>query len=72
MMCSSTRYLVVAGLTGMSVATLTGSDTTGWVAAVVAALVVYLVGRRVGTRLGGGACALPDVHTSGDAPSGAA
>ena len=61
MMCSSTRYLVIAGLTGMSVATLTGSDTAGWLAAAVAALVVYLAGRRFGTRCSGGACARADV-----------
>jgi hypothetical protein len=59
MMCSASRYLLVAWVAGLAGATLTGSDTVGWAAAAIAVAVAYGLARRSAGRFGGGSCALP-------------
>jgi hypothetical protein len=59
MMCSASRYLLVAWVAGLAAATLTGSDALGWAAAAVAVAVAYGLGRVSPGRFGGGSCALP-------------
>jgi hypothetical protein len=59
MMCSASRYLLVAWVAGLAVTTLTGSDTLGWAAAAVAVGIAYVLARRAPGRFGGGSCALP-------------
>ncbi len=58
-MCSLSRYVVIGGFTAMAVATATGSDLVGGLAAVLAIALTVLAGRRWPQRLGGTSCALP-------------
>lgn len=59
MMCSASRYVLIAWVAGLAVATATGSDALGWAAAAAAVAVVYALARRSPDRFGGGTCALP-------------
>ncbi|MBN2622117.1 MAG: hypothetical protein JXA83_02055 [Acidimicrobiales bacterium] len=81
-MCSSSRYLLVGGVLGVLVSTLTGSTGAGWLAAAVGVVALLVAERRYPGRFGGGSCALPastDAAAGGraattppaDAPAGA-
>jgi hypothetical protein len=59
MMCSASRYLLLAWITGMIVATVTSSDLLGLVAAALAAATAYGLARLNPARFGGGSCPLP-------------
>ena len=75
-MCSLSRYLLVGGLSGMAVATVSGSELVGWLAAAVVVGLMLAARRLFPTRLAPSACAL-SVDTSSacassaDAPSAA-
>lgn len=64
MMCSASRYLLIAFGVGSLTASIAGSEAVGWAAAVVAVLGFVALERRFPARFGG-TCALP-------APGGAA
>lgn len=69
-MCSMSRYLLVGGVLGVLVSTLTGSTGAGWLAAAVGVVALLVAERRYPGRFGGGSCALPastDAATGGRA-----
>lgn len=79
-MCSMSRYLLVGGVLGVVVSTLTGSTVAGWLAAAVGVVALLVAERRYPGRFGG-SCALPgstdasaggrvDTTTPADAPAG--
>ncbi len=76
-MCSLSRYLLVGGLSGMAVATVSGSELVGWLAAAVVVGLMLAARRLFPTRLAPSACALSVDKSSADtssvdAPSAAA
>lgn len=58
-MCAWTRFLVLGGLVGLSVATVTGNDATGWAAGLAAALALLVAARAFPARFGATSCPLP-------------
>ena len=58
MMCSASRYLLIAFGVGSLTASFAGSEAIGWVAAIVAVLGFIALERRFPARFGG-TCALP-------------
>lgn len=58
MMCSASRYLLIAFGVGSLTASFAGSEAIGWVAAIVAVLAFMALERRFPARFGG-TCALP-------------
>lgn len=58
-MCSLSRYLLVGGLSGMAVATLSGSELVGWLAAAVVIGLAVAAGRLFPARFGRSTCPLP-------------
>lgn len=70
MMCSASRYVLVAWFAGLFATTATGSDTLGWLAAGLTVAATYAFARLFPARFGGGSCALPQSwarDTVGDA-----
>jgi hypothetical protein len=65
-MCAWTRFLVLGGLVGLSIATLTGNDTYGWLAGLTAALALFAAERAFPSVFGATSCALPGAT---DAPT---
>ncbi len=58
MMCSASRYVLVAWLAGLLATTATGSDALGWAGAAVAVAATYGFARLFPARFGGGSCVL--------------
>jgi hypothetical protein len=65
MMCSASRYLLIAFGVGSVTASFAGSDLAGWVAAAVAVLGYVALERRFPARFGS-SCALPDTEPLAD------
>ena len=59
MVCSSARYVMIAGLAGLAATSISGSDAVGWIAAGVVAGLLLLATRLFPARFGGGSCAVP-------------
>ena len=59
MVCSSARYVMIAGLAGLASSSISGSDAVGWIAAGVVAGLLLLATRLFPARFGGGSCAVP-------------
>lgn len=57
-MCSLSRYLLVGGLSGMAVATVSGSELVGWLAAAGVVGLMLAAQRLFPTRHAPSACAL--------------
>lgn len=58
MTCSATRLVIIAWAVGLLVATISGSDAVGWLAAGVAVAIAVAIGRWVPGRLGASSCAV--------------
>lgn len=59
MVCSSARYVMIAGLAGLAASSISGSDAVGWIAAGVVAGLLLLAARLFPAQFGGGSCAVP-------------
>lgn len=59
MICSASRYLMVAWLVGVVAASATGSESMAWAAAAVAVAVAYAVTRWGPNRFRATGCAVP-------------
>lgn len=66
MVCSLSRYVMVAWVAGLVAATATGSDAVGWAAAAVTVLAVWALGRLQPGRFGSASCAVPGPSTAAD------
>lgn len=65
MMCSASRYVLVAWFAGLLTATATGSDALGWAAAAIAVALSWALARRDPARFGVTSCAVPQRATRG-------
>ncbi|MEO6989817.1 MAG: hypothetical protein ABI239_14360 [Aquihabitans sp.] len=59
MICSASRYLMVAWVVGVVAASVTGSETLAWAAAAVAVALTYAVTRWGPQRFRATGCAVP-------------
>ncbi|MCU0270380.1 MAG: hypothetical protein MUF83_17280 [Acidimicrobiales bacterium] len=64
--CGATRLLVPATLVGLAVATVTGSDLYGWIAAILAGVVLFAIPALRGA---GGSCPVPAPPSRSDITS---
>lgn len=59
MICSASRYLIVAWIIGVVAASATGSEPLAWTAATVAVAITYGLGRWGPSRFRPAGCAVP-------------